>query len=285
MSRRTTKAPNLPFVRKALSIAGSDPSGGAGIQADLKVFTLLGVYGMGVPTSLTAQNTAGVEEIFGVPPRFLEKQLAVLLADLSPDAVKIGMIWDEKHLAVIADALKATGKPALVVDPILKSGTGTPLFPEKGIKPLKRLLFPLATIITPNVPEVQALTGVAIDGIESMKEAADALLETGARAVLIKGGHLPPGKKGQPARIMDVLFHEEGFEVFESNRIAGGPFHGTGCVLSAAIAACLARGESLSAAVGSARQFLDHAISGARPVGKGRVPLNLFREPESSSKS
>ncbi|OGW60989.1 MAG: bifunctional hydroxymethylpyrimidine kinase/phosphomethylpyrimidine kinase [Nitrospirae bacterium RBG_16_64_22] len=284
MSRRTTKAPNLPFVRKALSIAGSDPSGGAGIQADLKVFTLLGVYGMGVPTSLTAQNTSGVGEIFGVPSRFLEKQLGVLFADLTPDVVKTGMLWDEKHLPVIAEALKAAGNPPLVVDPILKSGTGTPLFPEKGIKALMRLLFPLATIITPNVPEAKALTGVVVDGLESMKEAADALLETGARAVLIKGGHLPPGKKGQPAKIMDVLFHEEGFEVFESERTPGGPFHGTGCVLSAAIAACLARGESLSAAVGSARQFLDRAIAAARPVGKGRLPLNLSCESESSSK-
>ncbi len=253
---------------RALTIAGSDPSGGAGIQADLKVFSAFRVHGMAVLTALTVQNTRGVRDVQPVSPDVVAAQLEALLEDLPPQAIKTGMLARARIVSVVAKALESLKIP-LVVDPVLASSEGVPLLEEKGLGVLKRELLPLATLITPNLEEAARLTGLrSIRNLEEMKEAAVLLEALGPRYVLIKGGHL----KGEP---LDLLFDAEEFEPFEGVRRGDRSPHGTGCALSAAIAAGLAQGMPMREAVGQAKRFLDQAIRGAMKAGKGREILDF----------
>ena len=265
---RKPRSLSLPLTPTALTVAGSDPSGGAGIQADLKVFTRFGVYGMAVPAALTVQDTAGVQEVADVPARVLARQLEAVLRDIPPNAAKTGMLWSERTVETVAAAFRDARVPNLVVDPVILSSTGVPLLSERGVKRLVQRLLPLATVVTPNLHEAQRLSGLEVTGLERMKEAAAAILDTGPRYVLIKGGHL----REEP---IDVLFYDDAFEVFEGTRVTDRALHGTGCVLSAALTACLAQGDAVPVAVARAKAFVEAAIQAAAPVGKGRIPLNL----------
>lgn len=255
-------------VPVALSIAGSDPSGGAGIQADIKTFTALGVYGMSVITSITVQNTEGVFRTFDLPPELVYEQIETVAKDIKTDAVKTGMLGNEDILLVVAKALKDLSLGNLVVDPVLRSTTGEEL--TKGdVEVLKRELFPLAALITPNIPEAQVLCGLEVKRLRDVEACAKELHRTGARAVLIKGGHL------EGEKVIDVLFTGgDEFHYFVGDRIRTKNTHGTGCTLSAAITAFLAKGRSIEEAVQKAKEYTQKAIEKNLNLGKGRGPLN-----------
>jgi hydroxymethylpyrimidine/phosphomethylpyrimidine kinase len=247
----------------ALTIAGSDSGGGAGIQADLKAFTALGVYGCSVITAVTAQNTRGVQGAWGVPPESIAAQMDAVLGDLPVGAAKTGMLWSAQVVEVVADRLRAHRAPNLVVDPVLLAKDGTRLLDDAGAGRLIEDLLPLATVITPNAPEAEFLTGVQVKDLGGAEQAARRLLDLGCGAALVKGGHLG----GDDA--VDVLCDRGGCEHLRYPRLPGPPIHGTGCVLSAAITAYLARGEPLGEAVRKARRFLQGAIEGAQALGGG----------------
>lgn len=256
----------------ALTIAGSDPSGGAGIQADLKTFTALGCYGAAVLTALTAQNTTGVSGIHAPPPGFVAEQLRMVLGDLDVAAAKTGMLFSAETIAAIAPLLDDTEFP-LVVDPVCVAQSGATLLEDAAISAMAELIFPRATLLTPNLPEAELFSGMAIDPQDtgSLVAAAQVLLSLGPDAVLLKGGHAEGGE------VLDYVFlaeDPEDFYVIERPRVGGGSLHGTGCTLSAAIAAQLARGMELIDAVESARDWLQAAIESAFPVGKGVGPVN-----------
>ena len=250
----------------ALSIAGSDPSGGAGIQADIKTFAALGVYGTAVPAALTAQSTRGAESVKEVSPAFLRKQLEVLLSDVYINAAKTGMLLSEQTVVAVSEALRDYRIKNLVVDPVMVSSTGKKLLRVSALKALVEELLPLALLVTPNVGEAEVLSGVEINSRADIEEAGRRILAFGPGCVLIKGGHM----KGEPT---DYLFI--GKEIFEyrGKRTAGKELHGTGCVYSAAITACLAKGMELKEAVAEAKKFVTRAIAKAEPVGRGRLPL------------
>jgi len=260
-----------------LSIAGSDPSGGAGIQADLKTATALGVYGAAVITSLTAQNTRGVTGIHAVPAGFVAEQIVAVLDDLPVGAIKIGMLATPEIATVVADVLAERRGPAIVLDPVMVATSGDRLVTEEVTAVIKERLLPLAAVITPNLPE----TGTLLDGpapvtLEEMRQAAAALRTAGARAALVKGGHL-----GNDRQIADVLADEQGMISYEAARVDTHNTHGTGCTLSSAIASELARGAGLRDAIGRARDYLTGALrSGAgQRIGSGAGPVDhLWRE-------
>jgi len=249
-------------VKTALTVAGSDPSGGAGIQADLKTFSRLRVYGMSVITSITAQNTSAVAGIMEVPPEFVERQLDAVLSEIRVDAAKTGMLLTAGNIEVVTQKLREYEIRKLVVDPVMISTSGAALLNPDAIAALRRMLLPLALVITPNTDEAQMLTGKKIVNLEDMEEAALRIHETGARSVLIKGGHMT----GSDA--IDVLFDGSDFTHLRRGRIRSGHIHGTGCVLSAAITAELAAGKSLSEAVPAAKDFVTAAIAHAVTPGK-----------------
>lgn len=256
----------------ALSIAGSDPSGGAGIQADLKSFAALGVYGMAALTALTAQNTRGVRAIELLPPGFVAAQIAAVLDDIPPGAIKIGMIASAPIARAVADALAGFGGP-VVLDPVMVAKGGAPLLPEEAVGVLRALLLPRADLLTPNLPEAAALLGCApATNRAAMETQAEGLRALGARAVLLKGGHL------DGADAPDLLLGPEGAQWFDAPRIATANTHGTGCSLSAAIAAGLARGLPLPRAVGVAKHWLGGAIAAADDLalGQGHGPVHHF---------
>jgi hydroxymethylpyrimidine/phosphomethylpyrimidine kinase len=255
-------------VKTALTIAGSDPSGGAGIQADLKTFSRLRVYGMAVITALTAQNTSGVTGTLEVPPDFVARQLEAVLSDIHVDAAKTGMLLTGGAVEVAARKVREHEIRNLVVDPVMMSTSGTPLLNRDAVGTFSRTLLPLALIVTPNISEAEMLTGRSITSIEDMEEAALQVHSMGARSVLIKGGHL----NGDHAT--DVLFDGSEFYHFQSPRIRSRDTHGTGCVLSAAIAAHLAAGKSLKNAVQSAKDFVSDAIRNGLRLGKGSGPCD-----------
>jgi hydroxymethylpyrimidine/phosphomethylpyrimidine kinase len=256
------------MIRKALSIAGSDPSGGAGIQADLKTFSRLKVYGMAVIAALTAQNTMGVVSVSEISPDFLAQQLDAVLTDIPPDAAKTGMLLNAATVEVVAAKMRQYCVTSLVVDPVIVSTSGARLLNESAIDTFRRALLPLALLITPNVEEVRLLTGKSIETTEDMEEAALRIHGMGARHVLIKGGHL----RGDDA--MDVLFNGQEFFHFRSKRISARDTHGTGCVLSAAITAYLANASSVQEAVGLAKEFITNAISSGLRIGSGNGPCD-----------
>jgi hydroxymethylpyrimidine/phosphomethylpyrimidine kinase len=248
--------------RAALSIAGSDPTGGAGLQLDLQVFALHGVHGMAVPTALTVQNTTGVKTALPAFPHVVGDQLEFLLHDLRPDAIKIGMLGTDDILLRVAHILRHLDVP-IVLDPVLRSSNGAFLLERRGWENLVSELVPLAALVTPNLSEAELLTGEA-----EPEKAARVLLEAGARAVLVKGGHAT----GDP----DDLLATPGESVWlRGTRQSTEPVHGTGCALSSAIAARLARGEPLTAAVREAKSFVERAIANAFRLGSGQLLLGF----------
>ena len=266
----TTRA-TVGTVRNVLSIAGSDPSGGAGIQADLKTFAALGVYGCAAITALTAQNTTGVFGLFPVPAEFLRQQLDAVFADVPIDAVKIGMVGSAAAIRTLAAVLRVHQPPFVVLDPVLRATTGARLLATDAIATLCDELLPLVTLVTPNASEAGALVGEnAPRTVADARDVAALLVQRGARAALITGGHLE-----DDAHSVDVLHDGIRIHLTSVERVPAGDTHGTGCTLSSAIAALLARGRALPEACAEAQQFVADAIErsvdltageGARPV-------------------
>ena len=252
----------------ALSIAGSDPSGGAGIQADLKTFHQFGVYGMAAITALTAQNTTGVSGVHVVPHDFLRQQLEALAADLPPDAIKTGMLADVHLATTTADCVRAFGWTPLVVDPVMIASSGDRLLSVDAEQVIRDRLLPLATLVTPNLDEASLLTGLEVRDVAQMERAGTVLLDAGAAAVLMKGGHLPDDT------IVDLLLTPDGVRRFTHARIRTTSTHGTGCTLSAAITAGLASGRALESAVEAGLDYVVRAIESAPKLGAGHGPLN-----------
>ncbi len=252
---------------RVLAVAGSDSGGGAGIQADIKTVTALGGYAMTAVTALTAQNTQGVFGVFEIPPSFIRQQIDLCLSDIGADAVKTGMLATAAVIATVAEALAARALP-LVVDPVMVAKGGAALLAPDAVGALKEKLLPLAAVLTPNLPEAAALTGMKLASVADMRAAGAALRETGARAALVKGGHLAGD------RVIDVLVTAEGAEVFEGPRIPGRNTHGTGCTLASAIATGLAQGMTLRDSVHRARAYVQEAIRTAPELGHGHGPLN-----------
>jgi hydroxymethylpyrimidine/phosphomethylpyrimidine kinase len=255
---------------RVLICAGSDSGGGAGIQADIKAVTALGGFAMTAITALTAQNTQGVFGVEEVSPAFIRQQMQVVLEDLGADAIKTGMLHRPEVIAAVAETLAAYGAGIpVVVDPVMMAKGGHKLLNDDAHAALKAKLLPLAAVLTPNIPEAEALTGLVIDAPDQMIEAAKALLAMGARAVLVKGGHL------EGDSLTDVLLTADGqLHCFEGERLATSSTHGTGCTLASAIAVGLAQGLGLRDAVARARDYVRVAIQTAPGFGKGHGPLN-----------
>ena len=262
------RGPNLntevQIPRVALTIAGSDTCGGAGIQLDLKVFQHLGLHGASVETALTAQNTTGVHRVLRVPPRFVAAQLDAVTGDLPVAAAKTGLLHRSGIVAIGAERVARRRIPNLVVDPVILAKDGTPLLSARGVAALKRRLLPLAACVTPNVPEAEALSGIRITDEETLRAAAREIRKSGVGAVLIKGGHLP----GEP---VDTLLWNDEFVEFPGTRLDRSPVHGTGCLFSAALAGRLALGDPLPAACEAAKALVTLAIRHAAPLGKGSL--------------
>ncbi|MGH7570225.1 MAG: bifunctional hydroxymethylpyrimidine kinase/phosphomethylpyrimidine kinase [Gemmatimonadota bacterium] len=262
-------APKKPPV--ALTIAGSDSSGGAGIQADLKTFHALGVYGTSAITALTAQNTEGVSGIFPIDPEFVAEQIATTVRDIPPDAVKTGMLASRAVVTAVVEAVDRHRFPALIVDPVMVATTGALLLEPDAVEAVRSWLIPRATLVTPNAPEAGTLLGRTIESPAQLASAARVLVEDlGARAVLVKGGDLPGDE------LLDVFYDGGRIELFRSPRIETTSTHGSGCALASAIAAYFARGNGLLEAVRLARRWVREAIENAPPLGHGRGPLDLF---------
>ena len=254
-------------MQTALTIAGSDCSGGAGIQADIKTMMANGVYAMSAITALTAQNTLGVTGIMEVTPEFLVKQMDAIFTDIRPDAVKIGMVSSGALIEVIADKLQQYEAENIVVDPVMVSTSGSRLMSEEAVAVLKERLLPLATVLTPNIPETEVLWGEKIDSTKGMEKAAEQIYETYDAAVLCKGGHSLNDAN-------DYLYTGDGGRWFLGERIDNPNTHGTGCTLSSAIAAQLAQGTSLEEAVDRAKTYISGALADGLNLGKGSGPLN-----------
>ena len=255
------------MIHTALTIAGSDSSGGAGIQADLKTFASLNVYGMSVITALTAQNTQRVRGVMEIPADFVGLQLDAVLSDIAPGAVKTGMLGTAAVVEIVAQGLRRSAGCPLVVDPVMVSSSGTHLLEHAGEQALKRALLPLALLVTPNLAEASILTGIDVRDPDTMEEAARRLHRMGARHVLVKGGHLE-------GDAVDVYFDGAGIERLSVSRISTRDLHGTGCVLSAAITASLSRGSSVYDAVVLAKEFVTGAIRSSLRLGRGAGPVN-----------
>jgi hydroxymethylpyrimidine/phosphomethylpyrimidine kinase len=254
---------------RVLIIAGSDSGGGAGIQADTKTCTALDVYSATAITALTAQDTLGVHAVHPVPTDFIRLQIRLCLQDIGADAIKTGMLGDSATIDAVCDTLAEYGRGLpLVADPVMVAKGGANLLASEAVETLKRRLLPFATIITPNLPEAEVLSGMAISNVEEMEAAAMMMLTLGVPAVLLKGGHLPGN------RLVDLLATEDGIEAFESERIETRHTHGTGCTLASAIAAGLAQGMGLRGAVVRARGFVQAALRAAPGLGRGHGPLN-----------
>lgn len=258
-------------MHTALTIAGSDCSGGAGIQADLKTMTVHGVYGMSAITALTAQNTTGVTDILEVPPAFLTAQLDAIFSDIPPEAVKIGMVSSAALIAAIADGLSRYNARNIVVDPVMVATSGASLMASDAMEALTSRLFPLATVITPNIPEAEALTGRTITTPADMEAAAIALHQRYGCAVLLKGGH-------SVSDADDVLCGGPDCTWFHGHRVDNPNTHGTGCTLSSAIAANLAKGFSLPASIARAKEYLTGALGAMLDLGHGSGPVNHMYE-------
>lgn len=263
-----------PTTPIALSIAGTDPTAGAGLQADLKTFSALGVYGATVVTALVAQNTTGVQAIQEIPPAFVRAQMDSVLSDLAVAAVKIGMLSQPAVIEAVADGLAAWAGPPVVLDPVMVAASGDPLIADDAVAVLVRRLFPMATLITPNLFEAARLLGTGPAESEAeMLAQGEGLLDLGPHAVLVKGGHA----SGEDSA--DVLVRRDGEVLwFRSPRISTRNTHGTGCTLSSAITAGLAKGAALDAAVGEAKRFIAGAIAAADrlKIGRGRGPVHHF---------
>jgi hydroxymethylpyrimidine/phosphomethylpyrimidine kinase len=255
-------------VPRALTIAGSDSGGGAGIQADLKTFAVLGVWGMSAVTSVTVQNTRGVTDVADVPANVVGAQIRAVATDIGVDAAKTGMLSTAEIVEAAAEAIRDTALPNLVVDPVFVSKHGDPLLRADAVDALRRHIVPLATLVTPNLAEAAGLSGFNVEDRQAMRRAASAILALGAGAVLVKGGHLG----GDHA---DDLFADgEREDWISAERIDTPHTHGTGCILSAAVASYLARGEGLWEAVGKGKEFVTQAIRHGLAIGEGLGPAS-----------
>ena len=253
-------------MKTVLTIAGSDSCGGAGIQADIKTMTMNGVYAMSAITALTAQNTTGVRAIMEVTPDFLAQQLDAVFEDIFPDAVKIGMVSSSALIEVIGDKLTQYKAKNIVADPVMIATSGSALIKTDAVKMLTERIFPIATVITPNIPEAQALSGLDIKNKDEMQKAAEKIFGEFGCAVLLKGGH-------SVSDADDLLCCEKGFEWFSGKRIDNPNTHGTGCTLSSAIASNLAKGFSLSESIGRAKEYISGALAAQLDLGKGSGPM------------
>jgi len=260
-------------MKRALTIAGSDSGGGAGIQADLKTFSALGVYGMSVLTAITAQNTIGVQGVLELPPDFVGLQIDSVLSDIGADAVKTGMIANAAIIEVIADKVRQWGIQNLVVDPVMVAKSGDPLLRPEARDALIEHLLPLARVVTPNLHEARVLTGLEIRTLEDMRQAAAAIHALGARSVVVKGGHLE-----MVAECIDVLFDGQEFYEFAAPRVQTANTHGTGCTFASAIAAGLAKGQGVPESVQAAKNYLTGAMRSAANwhLGQGHGPVDHF---------
>ena len=256
-------------VRKVLTIAGSDSGAGAGIQADLKTFAALGVYGTSAITAITAQNTVGVTEIFALSPKLVAAQIDAVIGDIGAHALKTGMLANAGIIAIVAEKIREHRLKNFVIDPVMVAKSGDVLLRREAIAALRSALIPLATVVTPNIPEAEELTGIRLTGAKETQQAARRIIDMGARSVVIKGGHL----KG-PAT--DLFFDGKTFRELRSPRIRTRHTHGTGCTFSAAIAAYLARGEEVPEAVSRAKKFITQAIRQGFAVGTGHGPTHHF---------
>ena len=254
-------------MKTALTIAGSDSSGGAGIQADIKTMTANGVYAMSAITALTAQNTTGVQGIFEVPAAFLAEQIDSIFTDIRPDAVKIGMVSSVGLIETIAERLRFYGAEKIVVDPVMVATSGSKLLSDDAVETLKAKLLPLATVLTPNIPETEVLAGMEVRTAEDMEKAAEVIGRQYGCAVLCKGGH-------QLNDANDLLWQKGGTRWFYGKRIDNPNTHGTGCTLSSAIAANLAKGADLETAVERAKAYISGALAAMLDLGKGSGPMN-----------
>ena len=263
------------MIPVALTIAGSDSGGGAGIQADLKTFSANGVYGMSAVTSVTAQNTVGVQSVHNLPPEAVAAQIESVLSDIGAQAIKTGMLANAEIIAAVADALRGYGDIPLVVDPVMIAKSGDTLLESAAVSTLIERLFPLASVVTPNLDEARELTGIEATDVEGMKTIARKLFEMGPRHVVVKGGHLEG-----PA--VDVLYDGTDFHAFEAERVDTKNTHGTGCTFASAIAAGMAKGAGVAEAVHDAKSYLTGALRHAVPMGRGHGPVhhlhNLYRE-------
>ncbi|KAJ5172653.1 heme oxygenase-like multi-helical [Penicillium capsulatum] len=276
-------------VKRVLVIAGSDSSGGAGLEADQRVLAAHGCYALTATTGLTAQNTLGVQDIFVVPPEFVRKQINAGLEDVGADVVKLGMLSSAETIDVIAEALHAHNVPSIVLDPVMVSTSGSQLLPEKAVKEVRTKLLPMTTVVTPNVPEARLLIKDAGDDIpeptdlDGLVGLAKRIALLGPKAVLLKGGHLPLTKEHKTAQspedattVVDVLFDGETTTLFETEYLVSKNTHGTGCSLASAIAANLASGKDLARAVRGAVRFVEAGIKTSIDLGKGSGPINHF---------
>lgn len=254
-------------MKTALTIAGSDSSGGAGIQADIKTMTVHGVYAMSAITALTAQNTTGVEDIMGVSEEFLGKQLDCIFTDIYPDAIKTGMIFSGGQVRIIAQKLKEYQAKNIVIDPVMIATSGATLTNEETVEALKKELLPLATVITPNIAEAQELSEIEIKNEQDMVTAVQIIYEKYGCAVLCKGGHMQEHAN-------DLLCEKGELQWFQGERIANENTHGTGCTLSSAITANLAQGKSLVEAIKFSKEYLTGALEAGLNLGRGSGPLN-----------
>jgi hydroxymethylpyrimidine/phosphomethylpyrimidine kinase len=256
-------------VKRVLTIAGSDSGGGAGTQADLRTFCRLGAYGMAVVTAVTAQNTLGVQGVYGIPADAVALQLEAVLSDLGADAVKTGMLYSAEIVGVVAEKLREHRIPRVVVDPVMAAESGTRLLSEKGVEAMRELLLPVATVVTPNLAEAGALTGERVETLSEMRRAAGRIHEMGAEWVVIKGGHL----REEP---IDLVYGGTGYVELEGERVLGTSVHGTGCTFSAALTVGMARGMTVAEAVLIAKRFVARSLATPLRLGKGRPIANQF---------
>lgn len=258
-------------MKKALTIAGSDSSGGAGIQADLKTFAAQGVFGMSVLTAITAQNTIGVQGVFEIPPDFIARQIDSIAGDIGVDVVKTGMLSSSSVISIVASKIREHKLLPVVVDPVMVAKGGGSLLHESAMGALIKELLPLADVVTPNLHEANILCGLEIKNFDEMKEAARLIHKMGPRNVIIKGGHLP-----KESDAIDILFDGESFQEFHSARIQTKNDHGTGCTFASAIAANLARQMSVTEAVKNAKEYLTNILRASIDlnIGHGRGSMN-----------
>lgn len=256
------------MIPRALTVAGSDSGGGAGIQADLKTFQELGAFGMTALTAVTAQNTLGVSGVWPLPPEAVVKQIEAVATDIGVDAAKTGMLFDSAIIEAVTEAVRRFAIDKLVVDPVMVAKGGAPLLKEDAIESLRRRLLPHALLVTPNIPEAEVLTGMTIRTRADMEKAARAIVAMGAKAVVVKGGH----SDGETAD--DLFYDRTRVEVLSAPRVATRNTHGTGCTFSAAVTAALAKGEDLLSAVRTGKAFITAAIREALDIGGGHGPTN-----------
>jgi len=260
---------------RALAIAGSDCSGGAGIQADLKTFHRFGVFGQSAVTAVVAENTVGVQGVHAVPPKFVAMQIASCLSDVGADAVKTGMLVDAATIRAVARSLRDHGAPPLVVDPVMRAKGGDPLIAPEAVETLVAEILPLAWVVTPNVPEAEVLAGRPLRTEANFREAAESIRRLGPRIVVMKGGHSPANPEGES---VDFAWDGRDWRAFTGPRSSDRNTHGTGCTFSAALAALLARGVEPFDAIARAKAFITEAIRTAPGLGHGHGPVNHWAD-------